>query len=127
METIVKRVDGPLIKHLVSEDVQLFHICFRWMNCFLVREIPLEAIIRLWDTYIAEGTGGFSEFHIYVCAVFLVYWSERLRFMDFQQILVFLQAVPTEDWGVQEMESLVAEAFVLKSLFHSAPRHLERS
>lgn len=56
------------MKHLVAEEVQLFHVCFRWMNCFFTREIPLEAVLRLWDTYIAEGTSGFSEFHIYVCA-----------------------------------------------------------
>lgn len=32
----------------------------------------------------AEGTAGFSEFHLYVCAAFLVKWSEQLLKMDFQ-------------------------------------------
>ena len=28
----------------------------RWVNCLLIREIPFQLAIRLWDTYLAEGT-----------------------------------------------------------------------
>ena len=42
--------------------------------------------------YIAEENG-FGNFHIYVCAVFLVYWSPQLKQMDFEQLLLFLQKV----------------------------------
>lgn len=59
---------GALFDHLKAEGVELLQICFRWMNCLLIRELPLSAVIRLWDTYIAEGPVGFSEFHIYVCS-----------------------------------------------------------
>ena len=39
----------------------------------------------MWDTYLAEGSSeGFSEFHVYVCAAFLVKWSEQLQKQDFQ-------------------------------------------
>lgn len=31
-----------------------------------------------------DDTSGFSEFHLYVCAAFLVKWSEQLQKMDFQ-------------------------------------------
>lgn len=31
---------------------------------------------------------GFSRFHLYVCAAFLVKWSEQLLKMDFQVCLV---------------------------------------
>lgn len=126
MEKIVQRVDNALFNHLKTEGIELLQICFRWMNCLLIRELPLAIVIRLWDTYIAEGPSGFSDFHTYVCSVFLVYWSSRLRSMDFQHILLFLQSVPTSNWTYTEVESLVAEAFVLKSLFHSSPRHLCR-
>ena len=50
----------------------------------------MKHVIRMWDTYLAEGTApvadctGFSEFHVYVCAAFLTKWSEQLRSMDFQ-------------------------------------------
>ena len=29
----------------------------RWMNNLLLRELPLQATIRLWDTYLAEPDG----------------------------------------------------------------------
>jgi hypothetical protein len=32
----------------------------------------------------AEGTEAFSQFHLYVCAAFLVRWSDKLQDMDFQ-------------------------------------------
>ena len=34
---------------------------FRWMNCFLLRELPLRAVVRLWDACLAEE-GGFETF-----------------------------------------------------------------
>eukprot|EP01068_Selenidium_serpulae_P006954 Selendium_serpulae@DN4565_c0_g1_i1.p1 len=121
---IVKRIDSPLHDHLKSVGIDMLQFSFRWMNCLLVREFPLPCVVRLWDTYIAEGDEFFPVFHVYVCAVFLVYWSARMRAMDFQQLMLFSQKFPTERWTNQEIETLLAEAFVLKTLFHSSPSHL---
>lgn len=51
------------------------------MNCLLLRELPLKAILRLWDTYLSEETGGFENFHVYVCAVLLKTFKEKLMAM----------------------------------------------
>ena len=51
------------------------------MNCLLLRELPLKAILRLWDTYLSEETGGFENFHVYVCAVLLKTFKEKLMIM----------------------------------------------
>lgn len=59
---------AELSAHLRSNGIELIQICFRWMNCLLVRELPVSITIRLWDTYVAEGPTGFSDFHTYVCA-----------------------------------------------------------
>ncbi|CAH1761158.1 8354_t:CDS:10 [Entrophospora sp. SA101] len=69
----------PLAAHLQDEGVEFIQLAFRWMNCLLMREMSLRNTIRMWDTYLAEGPDGFSEFHLYVCAAFLVKWSEKLR------------------------------------------------
>ena len=63
--------------------VQIF---YRWMNNLLMRELPLGATIRLWDTYLSEGSGrAFADFHVYVCAAFLRLWSAQLQQQkDFQ-------------------------------------------
>jgi hypothetical protein len=94
----------------------------------------------------AEGPDAFSQFHLYVCSAFLVKWSDKLRQMDFQVdslvlvygrdklkssrwfvfvqgIIMFLQSLPTQDWGDHEIEMLLSEAFVLNSIWHNAQSH----
>ena len=68
------------------------------MNNLLLRELPLNATIRLWDTYLSEPDG-FNKFHLYVCAAFLCRWKQELELKkDFQSILLFIQNVPTAKW-----------------------------
>merc|ERR1712098_32451 len=113
LRVLVKRIDEGLFNHLESMKLDFTQFAFRWVNNFLLREIPLDCGIRLWDTYIAEENG-FAEFHVYVCAVFLVYWSPQLKKMDFESLLLFLQKVPTADWQNPEIETLLAEAYILQ-------------
>ncbi|KAH8929576.1 RabGAP/TBC [Atractiella rhizophila] len=119
MKELCARVDAPLAAHLESEKVEFIQFAFRWMNCLLMRELSVKNIVRMWDTYLAEGGDAFSEFHLYVCLAFLVRWSEKLREMDFQGIIMFLQSLPTQDWNDENTELLLSEAFVWKSLFHN--------
>lgn len=39
-----------------------------------------------------------------VCAVFLIYWSPQLKQMDYQQLMLFMQKLPTGRWRNQEIE-----------------------
>lgn len=120
---LVARIDAPLAAHLESENVEFMQFAFRWMNCLLMREISVQNTIRMWDTYLSEGTEAFSQFHLYVCSAFLVKWSQQLREMDFQGIIMFLQSLPTQNWGDHEIEMLLSEAFVLNSIWHNAQSH----
>jgi hypothetical protein len=116
-----------LHEHFERENVQFLHFAFRWMSCLLMRELKLSLILRLWDAYLSEDAGfasGFKVFHVYVCAAFLMRWKEELKRMDFQQLIQFLQKLPTEDWTEQEIESLLATAHVYRELFHASPQHL---
>lgn len=124
LREIVHRIDQKLYDHLEEQGLDFLQLSFRWMNCLLLREFPFPCVIRLWDTYISEPLEGFSSFHVYVCAVFLIYWCPQLKQMDYQQLMLFMQKLPTGRWRNQEIETLLAEAFVLKSLFHSSPNHL---
>jgi len=40
-----------------------------------------------------------------------------------QGIIMFLQSLPTQDWGDHEIELLLSEAFVLNSIWHNAQSH----
>jgi len=123
MNELTNRIDEPLYKHLKEENVNFLQFAFRWMNCLLMREISLQNIIRMWDTYICENNG-FSEFHTYVCAVLLVKWSKELKTKEFQDIVIFLQHIPTKNWTDKDIELLLSEAYMYKSLFHNSPNHL---
>ncbi|KAK3059429.1 GTPase-activating protein [Coniosporium uncinatum] len=78
----------------------------------------------MWDTYLAEDRA-FSDFHLYVCAAFLVKWSDQLLKMDFQEIMMFLQALPTKQWSEKDIELLLSEAFIWQSLFRGSAAHLK--
>ena len=126
LEDLIQRIDHQLHSHLVSHDVSYLQFSFRWMNNLLMRELPVKASIRLWDTYLSQANG-FSHFHLYVCAAFLIRWkSELMKKQDFHTLLMFLQNVPTAKWGDQEINLLVAEAYRLSYLFADAPSHLAR-
>jgi len=43
--------------------------------------------------------------------------------MDFQGIMMFLQALPTQDWTEKDIELLLSEAFMWQSLFAEATAH----
>ncbi|KAI1438354.1 GTPase activating protein [Xylaria sp. CBS 124048] len=123
LRDLTARIDEGLARHLEKEHVEFIQFSFRWMNCLLMREISVRNTIRMWDTYLAEEQG-FSEFHLYVCAAFLVKWSAKLVKMDFQEIMMFLQALPTRDWTEKDIELLLSEAFIWQSLFKNSAAHL---
>jgi hypothetical protein len=121
LRSIALRMDPILVNHMESESIEFIQFAFRWMNCLLLREFRLHTIVRLWDSYLAEGADGFKTFHVYVCAAFLLKWRRELQLLDFQDLLVFLQSPPTSAWNNQDVELLVSEAFVLKNLFQQVP------
>ncbi|CCD25367.1 GTPase-activating protein GYP1 NDAI_0F00480 [Naumovozyma dairenensis CBS 421] len=65
----------------------------------------------------------FNEFHVFVCAAFLIKWSEQLIDMDFQEIITFLQNPPTKDWTETDIEMLLGEAYIWQSLYKDATSH----
>lgn len=72
---------------------------------------------------IRAGQTSLSEFHVFVCAAFLVKWSEQLSNMDFQEIITFLQNPPTKDWKELDIEMLLSEAYIWQSLYKDATSH----
>ncbi|KAF3052125.1 GTPase-activating protein [Didymella keratinophila] len=126
LRDLTTRIDDGLAKHLQNEGVEFIQFSFRWMNCLLMREISVKNTIRMWDTYLAEEDG-FSSFHLYVCAAFLVKWSDQLRKMDFQEVMMFLQSLPTKQWTEKDIELLLSEAFIWQSLFKGSGAHLKNT
>lgn len=57
---------------------------------------------------------GFRAFHIYLCAAFLLRFSPDLRRLDFQELVLFLQRLPTDEWTEKDVDTLLAQAFIYK-------------
>ncbi|XP_040089291.1 TBC1 domain family member 22A [Oryx dammah] len=126
LEELVSRIDEQVHRHLGQHEVRYLQFTFRWMNNLLTRELPLRCTVRLWDTYQSEPEG-FANFHLYVCAAFLVRWrKEILEERDFQELLLFLQNLPTARWGDEDVSLLLAEAYRLKFAFADAPNHYKK-
>uniref|UniRef100_A0A2K6FSM2 TBC1 domain family member 22A n=1 Tax=Propithecus coquereli TaxID=379532 RepID=A0A2K6FSM2_PROCO len=126
LEELVSRIDEQVHRHLDQHEVRYLQFAFRWMNNLLMREVPLRCTIRLWDTYQSEPEG-FSHFHLYVCAAFLTRWrKEILEERDFQELLLFLQNLPTAHWDDEDISLLLADAYRLKFAFADAPNHYKK-
>ncbi|KAG2452579.1 hypothetical protein HYH02_002816 [Chlamydomonas schloesseri] len=123
IKELVRRCEAEVSDHLEAENVDFIQFALRWVNCLLVRELPFCLALRLWDTYLAEGTG-FSEFLIYLSAAFLLSWRDRLTRLEFQDLILFLQRLPTADWAEAQLERVLSEAFILRSSYGDAQSHL---
>ena len=46
--------------------------------------------------------------------------------MDFQEIMMFLQSLPTKNWTEKDIELLLSEAFIWQSLFKGSKAHISQ-
>ena len=125
LRDLTNRIDASLVSHLDAEGVEFIQFSFRWMNCLLMRELSLPCVTRMWDTYMSE-LDGFSDFHLYVCTAFLVKFSSQIMQLDFQGIMMFVQALPTQLWTDKDVEMLLSEAYLWKSLWSRNTNFVKR-
>ncbi|KAJ4723622.1 Rab-GTPase-TBC domain containing protein [Melia azedarach] len=123
LKELVRRIDEPVSKHIEEQGLEFLQFAFRWFNCLLIREIPFHLVTRLWDTYLAEGDA-LPDFLVYIFASFLLTWSDKLQKLDFQEMVMFLQHLPTQNWTHQELEMVLSRAYMWHSMFNSCPSHL---
>ncbi|XP_015868538.3 GTPase-activating protein gyp1 [Ziziphus jujuba] len=123
LKELVRRIDEPVSKHMEEQGLEFLQFAFRWFNCLLIREIPFHLVTRLWDTYLAEGDA-LPDFLVYIFASFLLTWSDELQKLDFQELVMFLQHLPTQNWTHQELEMVLSRAYMWHSMFNSSPSHL---
>jgi len=124
LRELIQKIDAPLNAHLANHKIDFIQFAFRWMNCLLMRELPLKVVIRMWDTYLSEDDS-FSCIHVYICAAFLVKWSEQIQKQDFQEFYLFIQNLPTQNWVDQDIETILSQAYLWKTLYNDSPGHLK--
>ena len=125
IKDIIKKIDLDLYNHLelVDPSQYIFKVfSLRWLFSLLVREFPMKVAVRLFDTYISDEQG-FNVLHLYVCAAILLKWSIKLKKMNLDNIMVFLQDLPTKQWSEQDLDVIIAEAYVFKTLYEDSIGH----
>jgi len=125
IKDIIKKIDLDLFNHLSKVDPSqyIFKVfSLRWLFSLLIREFSMKVAVRLFDTYISDEQG-FSVLHLYVCASILLKWSIKLQKMNLDNIMVFLQDLPTKQWSEQDLDVIIAEAYVFKSLYEDSTGH----
>nr|XP_029122411.1 TBC1 domain family member 22B [Elaeis guineensis] len=123
LKELVHRIDERVSRHMEEEGLEFLQFAFRWFNCLLVREIPFHLVTRLWDTYLAEGDA-LPDFLVYICASLLLTWSDELLKLDFQEMVMFLQHLPTQNWTHHELEMVLSRAYMWHVMFNNSPSHL---
>jgi len=109
----------PLIHHKLEElGVHFSMFSFRWILCFMGRELSIKNQIVLWDYYISNGPSGFASVHIYFCCVFLESLSGViLDCTDFGSCLTALQSNTTQFWTPLHIKAMVDRAKFLQTVF----------
>ena len=114
---LLHTVDPALNDHLKESNLSLLEFAFKWINCLLVRELPLPMIMRLWDAYMSEGTDQYSTLHVYVCLAILKRYSPELLKMDFCDMMQMLLSPPTTEYTEDDVSELLSSAYQLQQLF----------
>jgi hypothetical protein len=45
--------------------------------------------------------------------------------MEFQELIMLVQKMPTSEWGENEIETVLSRAFMWRATFGNARRHLQ--
>jgi len=106
-------------------EVALIDFCFRWIHCFLARELPMPLLLRLWDTYLAVGVDAVLPLHVSVCAALVFELRPQLlasRSSDemmevlkepFKHVVMSSRRGDAHEQALQWMQELLARAYQL--------------
>lgn len=82
LNEIIKRIDGGMIEHFNQENIDFYHLYFKWVACLLLRQFTSKVGLRLYDTYISDESN-YSTLCLYIMAAILLKYSKKLKKMSF--------------------------------------------
>lgn len=73
------------------------------MEDYVVFEIKnihvMQGVLRIWDTYLSEGSS-FASLHTYLCAAIILKFKKEILALESQELMYFLQHLPLEAWDL---------------------------
>jgi hypothetical protein len=119
LETIVSKCVPDLALWIEREGIGYQEFAFRWMNCLLLREFPLPMVLRLWDSYLANHRK-IATTHVFVCAALLATLAPKLMGLSHSEFVVTIQQIAPEQWKPDDIEVILAQAFVYEKMHADA-------
>ena len=116
LQEVIQKVDEPLAEWIASEEIEYQEFAFRWMNCLLVREFPLDLVLRLWDSYMSNHSH-IASTHVYVCAAMMTALSSSLKGLRHAEFVINIQQISPSQWKMEDMEMIMAQAYVYEKMF----------
>jgi len=108
-----------LHEHFEAEELEYNEWALPWLQFLLSRELPLECVARLWDSYLAaENAEALFRFHEFACLAVLDRAAEELMECDHSEIKHFLRNLPQMD-----MEGVLARAHHLRATAEASTTH----
>ena len=116
MKEVIKRVDPDLLEHFENEGIDFYHMYFKWVTCLLLRQFSVKIGLRLFDTYLADENNYFG-FSLYILAAIILKFSKKFKKMNFEEMMIFQQNMPTKEWQEEDLATVIAEAYVYQNYF----------
>ena len=82
IEEVIKRVDPQLLAHFSNQNIDFYHMYFKWVTCLLLRQFSMKTCLRLFDTYLAIENNYFG-FCLYILAAIILKYSKKFKKMGF--------------------------------------------
>ncbi|KAJ1506362.1 hypothetical protein HMI55_001212, partial [Coelomomyces lativittatus] len=80
-----------LYHYFDEEEVDAKDWIVSWLQFVLAKELPLECLLRLWDTYFSEPEG--FDLHPFVCLALLQQMKDALEELESSEICSLLQRI----------------------------------
>eukprot|EP00741_Cyanophora_paradoxa_P022528 tig00021464_g21754.t1 len=104
---LFRTVNSELYNHFEEEELEANEWALSWSKYLLGKELPMQCVLRLWDTYFSACEG--LQLHVYACLAILEHCQEELLELDHAELIGFLQHLP-----VMDMDQIINKAYRIK-------------
>ncbi|KOS13422.1 ankyrin repeat-containing protein [Malassezia pachydermatis] len=93
--TLFRTTLPELHEYFEAEEVDLLSVATSWLQHLLAREMQMDDLMRLWDTYFAVPD--LLDLHLFVCLAILTYCKDALEDLDRSETMSMLCCLPPLD------------------------------
>mmetsp|Transcript_1781 Transcript_1781/g.2295 ORF Transcript_1781/g.2295 Transcript_1781/m.2295 type:complete len:283 (-) Transcript_1781:105-953(-) len=108
----LRSVHPELFNYFEEEELSPNDWAMSWLRYLLSKELPLECVLRLWDTYFSEPDG--FDLHMYVCLAIVANCAEELQELEISELKAFLQHLP-----IMDMDQIISQAYTIREEIRS--------